>query len=159
MNRPLKALALAAFALAGALGATAVQASAANFNVNFAIKNADASASMIRTSTLPSTITGLINPASAISPAGLDPASGNAVYSDVLPRFSGDFKSVSLTYANASDGISNQCTFTLKVAKDSNVLPYLLHFAAQGGSCTAPADVRTSDGQFTGAVYTPAWAI
>ena len=159
MNRPFKALAIATFALAGALGATAVQASAANFNVNFAIKNADPSASMIRTSALPSTVTGLINPASAISPAGLDPATGNAVYSDALPANVGEFKQVQLTYANALDGISNPCTFTLKVSKDTNAQPYLLHMAANGGSCAAPGDVRTSNGQFTAQVYTPSWAI
>jgi hypothetical protein len=159
MNRPLKALALATFALAGALGATAVQASAANFNVNFAIKNADPSASMIRTGSLPSTITGLPNPPGAVGPGGLDPASGHAVYSDVLPLHAGDSTQVQVTYANAFDGISNPCTFTLKVAKDTNAQPYLLHMTANGGSCTAPADVRTSNGQFTSQVYSPAWAI
>ena len=158
MNRPLKALAIATFALAGALGATAVQASAANFNVDFAIKNADPSASMIRVGSLPSTVTGLINPASAILPAGLDPATGNAVYSDALPLLN-QTRSVSLKYANANDGISNPCTFTLKVTKDTNVLPYLLHMTADRAPCTAPADVRTSDGQFTASVYVPAWAI
>ena len=159
MNRTLKALALASFALAAALGATAVQASAANFTVNFAIKNNDASASMIRTGSLPSTITGLPNPPSAVGPGGSDPSSGYAVYSDVLPRNATDFKSVSLIYANASDGVSNPCTFTFKVSKDSNVLPYLLHISADRAGCTTPADVRTSDGQFTSAVYTPAWSL
>jgi len=158
MNRPLKALAMAAFALAVALGATAVQASAANFNVEFAIKNADSSASMIRVGTLASTISGLIAPPSAISPAGLDPATGNAVYSDALPGLY-QFKSVSVTYANANDGISNPCTFTFKVSKDANSLPYLLHITADRSPCTAPADSRTSDGQFTSHVYVPTWAL
>ncbi|GEM_PF-2457236 len=159
MNRPFKALALAAFALAGILGATAGQASAANFNVNFAIKNADPSASMQRVSSLPATITGLPNPAGAVGAGALDPSSGHAVYSDTLPIFGGTPKSVSLVYANALDGVSNQCTFTLKVSKDSNVLPYLLHMTATGGSCAAPADARTIDGQFTSQVYTFTWAI
>ena len=158
MNRPLKALAIATFALAGALGATAVQASAANFNVDFAIKNADPSASMIRVGSLPSTISGLPNPAVAVGPGGLDPATANAVYSDALPGLN-QFKSVSLTYANASDRISNPCTFTFKVSKDGGMLPYLLHITADHTSCTAPADVRTSDGQFTASVYVPTWAI
>jgi len=157
MNRTLKALALATFALAGALGATAVQASAANFNVDFAIKNNDTSASMIRVGSLPSTISGLPNPAVAVGPGGLDPGTGNAVYSDALPALN-QTKSVSLTYANASDGISNPCTFTFHVKKDSNVLPYLLHVTPDHPSCTAPADVRTSDGQFTASVYVPTWA-
>jgi hypothetical protein len=156
MNRPLKALAIAAFALAGALGATAVQASAANFNVHFAIKNADSSASMLRqTNPLPSTVTGLIAPPSAISPAALDPASGFAVYSDTLPA-NNTFKQALLVYANAVDGISNPCTFVLKVSKDSNALPYLLHISATW-PCSAPADVRSSDGQFTSQTYVLSW--
>jgi hypothetical protein len=158
MNRPFKALALAAFALAGILGATAGQASAANFNVNFAIKNADPSASMLRIGSLPATITGLPNPAGAVGPGGLDPSTGHAVYSDALPTQTQP-RFVSLVYANAFDGTSNQCTFTFKVSKDSNVLPYLLHITANGGSCAVPADARTADGQFTSQVYVPTWAI
>jgi hypothetical protein len=155
MNRTLKALALASFALAGALGATAVQASAANFTVDFAIKNNDASASMIRVGSLPATISGLPNPAGAVGPGGFDPSSGNAVYSDALPALN-QFKHVNLVYANALDGISNQCTFVFKVSKDTNALPYLLHITATS-PCTAPADARSSDGQFTSQVYTPFW--
>jgi hypothetical protein len=156
MNRPLKALAIAAFALAGALGATAVQASAANFNVDFLVKNNDAAASMIRaTVPAPSTISGLITPAAAISPGGTDPASGFAVYSDALPSV-GALKQVSLSYTNASDGISNSCTFVLRVSKDTNALPYLLHIVATA-PCTAPADVRSSDGQFTAQAYVLSW--
>lgn len=155
MNHPLKALALAAFALAGILGATAGQASAATFAVDFAIKNVDASASMIRSGSLPAAISGLPNPAAAVAPSGLDPSTGFAVYSDTLPALN-SFKSVSLVYVNASDGISNPCTFTLKVSKDSNTLPYLLHVGA-GAPCTAPADVRTSDGQFTSQISIATW--
>jgi hypothetical protein len=155
MNRTLKALAIAAVALAGAFGATAAQASAANFNVNFAIKNNDSSASMIRLGTLPGSITGLPNPAGAVGPGGFDPSSGNAVWSDGLPA-PGGFKQVSLVYVNAGDQSSNQCTFTFKVSRDSNVLPYLLHITATS-PCSAPADARTSDGQFTGQTYIPNW--
>ncbi|MDB5028125.1 MAG: hypothetical protein JWO66_1814, partial [Candidatus Eremiobacteraeota bacterium] len=157
MNHLTKALALAAITLAGALGLTTAQASAANFNVNFAIKNADSSASMIRVGSLPAGVTGLIVPAAAISAGGFDPSTGNAVYSAVLPVL-GREAHVSLTYANASDGLSNQCTFTIQVKHDANVLPYLLHFSNVGmSSCTVPADVRTVDGQFTSATYTLNW--
>jgi hypothetical protein len=159
MNHLTKALALAAVTLAGALGLTTAQASAANFNVNFAIKNADSSASMIRTSTTPSGVTGLIDPAAAISAAGFDPATGNAVYSLALPGVGGDAH-VNLDYANGSDGISNKCTFTIQVKRDSNVLlPYLLHFAkTPNTNCAVPADVRSSDGQFTSTTYTLNWS-
>jgi hypothetical protein len=155
MNRSLKALAIAAVALAGALGATVAQASAANFNVNFAIKNNDSAASMIRISTLPSTVTGLPHPAVAVGPGGFDPSSGFAVWSDQLPALN-QSKIVSLVYANANDGVSNQCTFTFKVSHDSNAVPYLLHITASS-PCSAPADVRNSDGQFTLQTYTPNW--
>jgi hypothetical protein len=158
MNHLTKALALAAITLAGALGLTTAQASAANFNVNFAIKNADSSASMIRVGSLPAGVTGLIVPAAAISAGGFDPATGNAVYSAALPVLFGEAH-VSVTYANASDGTSNQCTFTIQVKHESNVLPYLLHFSNVGpSSCTVPADVRSSDGQFTSTTYTLNWS-
>jgi hypothetical protein len=154
MNRPLKALAIATFALAGALGATAVQASAANFNVDFVVKNNDASASMIRnTVPAPGTVSSFITPATGIPPGGTDPASGYAVYSDVLPGLNA-FKQVSFGYANTVGG--GLCTFTLKVSKDSNTLPYLLHMSATG-PCSVPADVRTSDGQFTSQTYVLSW--
>ena len=156
MNRPLKALAIATLALAGALGATAVQASAATFNVDFTVKNNDAAASMIRgTVPAPSTISNVITPAAGISPGGADPASGFAVYSDTLPTV-GAPKQVSFVYANLNDGSSNACTFTLKVSKDTNALPYLLHMTATA-PCSAPADVRTSDGQFTAQTYILSW--
>jgi hypothetical protein len=159
MNRLTKTLALAAGVIAGALGATAAQASAANFNVNFALHNLDASASMIRvTSPLPSGVSGLIDPAAAISPGGYDPATGNAVFSRALPAL---FTSIQTTlkYANASDGISNPCTFTIQVSKDLNPSPYLLHFSVDDTThCSVPADVRSSTGQFPSQTYVLNWA-
>jgi hypothetical protein len=158
MNRFTKTLALAAGVLAGALGATAAQASAANFVVDFALYNKDASASMIRaTSPLPTGITGLIDPAAAISPGGYDPATGNATYSLPLPGVN-NFAQTVLKYVNAGDGISNPCNFTIKVSHDSNPSPYLLHFAVDSPKCSVPGDVRSSTGQFTSQTYILNWA-
>ena len=150
-------LALAAFALAGALGATAAQASAANFTVNFAVKNNDASVPMIRSTVpLPTGVTGLIDPAAAILAGGTDPATGNAVYSAPLPTLVSP-RQVQLAYAKASDSTAS-CTFTIKVSRDGNVLPYLLHFASDNARCLVPADQRTSDGQFTAQTSILDWA-
>ena len=150
-------LALAAFALAGALGATAAQASAANFTVNFAIKNNDPSIPMIRSTVpLPTGITGLIDPAAAIASGATDPGSGNAVFSAPLPGL-GLSKQAQLTYAKASDG-SAPCTFTIKVSHDANVLPYLLHVTSDNARCVVPLDQRTSDGQFTAQTLILDWA-
>jgi hypothetical protein len=157
MNRLTKTLALAAGVVAGALGVTAAQASAANFQVNFAFHNIDASASMIRvTSPLPSGIAGLIDPAAAISPGGYDPASGNAVFSGLLTSLPA---LATMKYVNAGDGVSNACNFTIKVSKDSNPSPYLLHFSVDATShCSVPGDVRSSNGQFTSQTYVLNWA-
>ena len=159
MNRSIKALALAAFALAAAFGATTAQASATNFNVKFNFKNMDplpTSYSMIRTSTLPATVTGL--PAAwSVPRLSFDPSSGNAVYSDALPGV-GLYKQVSIDYSNASDGVSNRCSFTIKVSRDLNVSPYLLHFSTTSSSCIVPGDVRSSDGQFTSTAYELDWS-
>jgi len=159
MNRLTKTLALAAVVLAGAFGATAAQASAANFTVDFKIQNNDSAVSMIRLTTpLPSTITGLIDPPAAIAAGGSDPSSGNAQWSDQLPTLNHS-TSVSLTYGRASDG-GAQCVFTMTVTRDSNVNPYLLQFAVSPGSpCTAPtSSVRSSNGQFTSQTYAFGWA-
>ena len=157
MNQLTKTLALAAVVLAGAFGATTAQASAANFNVNFVVQNNDASVSMIRSGSLPSTVTGPINPASAIAPGGSDPASGYATYSDQLPVL-GFSKQVSLAYAKASDG-TQQCTFTIKVTHDGNAQPYLLHITSDSARCSVPSsDIRTSDGQFTSQTSLLGWS-
>jgi hypothetical protein len=160
MNRPIKALALAAFALAAAFGATTAQASATNFSVSFKIKNLDplqTSYSMIRISSIPSTVSGLINPASAIARLGTDPGSGTGTYADTLPLVN-HFTQVSLTYANASDSVSQQCTFTIRVSRDSNSLPYLVHFTSDQARCAVPGDARTSDGQFTATPFEMDWS-
>jgi hypothetical protein len=159
MNRLTKTLALAAVVLAGAFGATAAQASAANFTVDFKVQNNDTSSiSMIRvTTSLPTTVTGLINPASAISAGNADPSSGNAQWSDALPAL-GHSTSVSLVYGRASDQ-GAQCTFTMTVSHDSNLLPYLLSFTASPNPpCTAPASVRSSNGVYTNQIYALGWA-
>jgi hypothetical protein len=158
MNRFTKTLALAAGVIAGALGATAAQASAANFNVSFALHNLDASASMIRvTSPLPAGISGLIDPAAAISPGGYDPATGNAAFSLTLPGLGGSSQAT-LQYANAGNGTSDACNFTIKVSHDFNPTPYLLHFSVDSSKCGVPADVRSSNGQFTSQTYLLNWA-
>lgn len=155
MNRITKTLALAAVVLAGAFGATAAQASAANFNVDFKVVNGD-SVSMIRiTDPLPSGISGVTNPPSAITAS--DPPSGNAVWSGVLPGLNTS-TSVSLTYGRASDN-GAQCTFTMKITHDSNANPYLLQFSVSPTSpCSVgTTSVRTSDGQFTAQTYVLNW--
>lgn len=158
MNRLTKTLALAAVALAGAFGATAAQASAANFNVSFLVKNNDSSASMIRSGSLPSGISGLPDPGVAVPAGGTDPSTGIATYSLPLPSV-GITKQMSLVYARASDGTS-ACTFTIKVSHDTNSLPYLLQFSTSDTvRCAVPTgSIRTSDGQFTGQTYVLNWA-
>jgi hypothetical protein len=155
MINPTKALALAAFALAGAFLGTAAQASAANFNVSFAIKNNDASLSMIRTSSVPVGVTGLPNPSVSIAPGG----SESGTWSATLPALHASAQ-ILLTYAQASDGVSSPCSFTVKISHDTNVQPYLLEFSNNGGPsrCSVPASARTSDGQFTSQTYTMGWS-
>ncbi|MEA2721059.1 MAG: hypothetical protein QOJ39_2923 [Candidatus Eremiobacteraeota bacterium] len=158
MNRSIKAFALAAFALAAAFGATAAQASA-NFTVNFKVQNADTNSanSMIRTSTLPSTVTGLIAPAASIASMSFDPNSGTASYGDALPG-PGHTTQVDITYALAIDGVSSPCTFTILVGRDNNALqPYYVHFSNNGVSrCVVPGDARSSNGAFAGS-FTLSW--
>ncbi|HYW55224.1 MAG TPA: hypothetical protein VE826_14725 [Dongiaceae bacterium] len=158
MNRLTKTLALAAAVLAGAFGATAAQASAANFQVDFAVKNNDASYSMIRiTSPLPNGVSGLIDPASAIATGASDPSSGNATYSLGLPALNG-FSQTTLVYGKAADS-TQQCTFTMKVSHDLNTQPYLLHFTTSDSTrCPVPGDARSSDGQFTAQTYLLNWS-
>jgi hypothetical protein len=156
MTRLTKTLALAAVVLAGAFGATAAQASA-NFLVDFSIQNKDSSVSMIRiTTSVPGTITGLINPPAAIPAGGSDPSSGYAQWSDTLPAL-GHSTSVSLTYARASDG-GAPCQFTMTVSHDTNSNPYLLSFTVSPTSpCTVPSSARSLTGQFTTQTYSPGW--
>ncbi|HTD36003.1 MAG TPA: hypothetical protein VK669_00710 [Candidatus Limnocylindrales bacterium] len=158
MNRITKTLALAAVVLAGAFGATAAQASAADFQVNFKVQNNDASVSMIRiTDPLPTGVNGLIKPPSAIAAGGADPATGNATWTGQLPGLNTSV-SVSLTYGRASDN-GAQCTFTMKITHDTNSNPYLLEFSVSPSSpCAVPGPVRTSNGQFTAQTYALGWS-
>jgi hypothetical protein len=156
MTRFTQLLAVAALALGGAFLTTAAQASAANFNVSFAIKNADSTNSMIRvTDPLPSGVTGLIAPPSAISPGNYDPASSYATYSAPLPT-PGHPASVSLAYANTNN-LNDKCLFTIEVKYVSGSAPYVLHFSSDQTRCTVPADQSSATGQFTGSISTLAW--
>jgi len=147
MIHSLKALALAAVTTAGALVATAGAASATTFTAYFQVANQDASHEMIRTSSLPSTITGLINPPAAISPAGTDPASGHAVFSGSVSP--GGSLSATVTYDAAANLGTAKCNFTMKVTENSTGTDYLLHYSVDNGICSVPADVHSSNGQFT----------
>lgn len=158
MNRITKTLALAAVVLAGAFGATTAQASAALFHVNFKVVDNSASDSMIRiTDPLPTGVSGLIAPPSAIAVGGSDPASGNGSWSGTLPALNSS-TSLTLTYGRASDN-GGQCAFTMTITHDANASPYLLQFSVSPTSaCTVPSSVRTSDGQFTAQTYILSWA-
>jgi hypothetical protein len=140
----------------GAFLTTAAQASAANFNVSFAIHNNDSTFNMIRqTSPLPSGVTGLINPAAAISPGNNDPATGNATFSRMLPSPGGSAQT-SLVYSKDTDS-TDFCTFTIKVTNVGGSLPYLLHFSSDQTRCTVPADQSTANGQFTASTAILSW--
>jgi hypothetical protein len=158
MNRVTSFLALSAIVVAGAFAGTAAQASAANVTVDFNVHNGDASASMIRVGTTSPAISGLINPAAAILPAGDDPASGFAVFSAPAPSIGGSSQG-SVSYANAKDGVSNLCTFTITVSRPA-LNSYTLHFSLSpsGTPCSAPANVNNSTGQFTSTVYALNWS-
>jgi hypothetical protein len=154
MIRSFKVLALAAMTTAGALAATAAQASAANFNVYFAVQNNDASQNMGIVN-IPSTVSGLGG--GPISPGGLDPSTGHALWSDLLPAL-GFSRSITFTANRYADSTSG-CNFTLKVTHDSNPSPYLLQFSVDNTSrCSVPAAVRTSDGQFTAQTSVLGWS-
>lgn len=158
MTRSLKILALAAVTLGGAFLTTAAQASAANFNVSFAIYNADTnSKSMIRqTNPLPTGVSGLIAPPSAISPASYDPASGFGTFTGRLPTPSTPV-SVQLQYSRDTDS-SDECTFSITVSNVGGLTPYLLHFTSDHSRCTVPGDVYSATGQFTTTTYLMNWA-
>jgi hypothetical protein len=156
MNRLVKVLALAGATLGGALLTTAAQASAANFSVSFAIHNNDSTYNMIRqTVPEPSGVTGLIVPASAISPGNNDPATGFATYSGPLPSV-GNPAYVYLKYSKDTDS-SDACTFKLTVSNVGGLTPYLMHFVVDQSRCTVPADVYSSNGQFTSTTYLLNW--
>jgi hypothetical protein len=156
MNRVKVLSALAALAVGGALAAnTAPAAAFTSFSVSFAIKNNDGTASMIRTSSLPAGVTGLPNPAQAVSPGGTDPASSFATYSLPYPG-PAQTRSISLSYANASDQ-SSACTYTISV-KETSSTSFTLHFTTTDPSrCAVPGDVTNGDGQFTSTTYILNW--
>ena len=158
MNRITSFLALSAIVVAGAFAGTAAQASA-NVNVQFKIHNADASASMIRSGAPSTGISGLINPPASISPGNDDPASGFAQFSLPNPNVNGVVHG-SVSYANASDGLSNLCTFTITVTRSASTL-YSLSFSAVNNAshCSVPSgSVTNSDGQFTSTTYQLSWS-
>ncbi len=156
MNRITSVLALSAIVVAGAFAGTAAQASA---NVQFKVHNADSSASMIRSGAPSSGISGLISPAASILPGGDDPATGFALFSLPAPSV-GSAVSGSVSYANASDGISNLCTFTITVQR-GGLSSYALTFGLvnNGSHCTVPSGtVNNSNGQFTSTTYELDWS-
>jgi hypothetical protein len=157
MNRVKVLSALAALAVGGALAASTAPAAAyTSFNVSFAAKNNDGSASMIRTSALGTGLSGLINPPAAISPGGTDPASGFATFSLPYPGV-GHSSTASLLYVNAADNASNACTYTIKVTENSTT-SFTLHFTTTAATrCSVPADVSNGDGQFTSTTYVLNW--
>jgi len=159
MNRVTSFLALSAIVVAGAFAGTAAQASASNVNVQFKIHNGDgASTSMIRTAAPSSGITGLIDPAAAILAGNDDPASGFALFSLGAPGVHASVQG-SVSYAKASDLVSNLCTFTITVTRNS-FASYSAHFSVgpTAGNCIAPGDVTNSDGQFTSTTYAFVWS-
>jgi hypothetical protein len=158
MNRVKVLSALAALAVGGALAAnTAPAAAYTNFNVSFAVFNKDTAKNMIRTSGIPTGVSGLINPASAISPGGYDPATGNATFSLAYPGHN-QSASASLTYAYALDN-SSPCTYTIKVSENNAGTSFTLHFSSSDPNrCPVPLnDVSSGDGQFTSMTYLLNW--
>ncbi|HWT06882.1 MAG TPA: hypothetical protein VN224_14055 [Xanthomonadales bacterium] len=160
MNRFTSFLALSAIVVAGAFAGTAAQASA-NVNVQFKIHNGDGSStSMIRTAAPSSGISGLIDPAAAILAGNDDPASGFALFSLPAPAVNASVQG-SVSYAKASDGVSNFCTFTMTITRNA-LSAYALHFSVgpSAGNCSAPSggDVTNSNGQFTTTTYAFVWS-
>jgi hypothetical protein len=158
MNRFTSFLALSAIVVAGAFAGTAAQASAANVNVQFNVHDADASASMIRVGAPSAGITGLISPAASISPGSDDPASGFALFSVPIPNVNQSVQG-SVSYANANDGFSDLCTFTITVTRTAPAA-YTLSFsvAQTTAHCSVPAGASNSNGQFTTATYRLDWS-
>ena len=159
MNRITSFLALSAIVVAGAFAGTAAQASAANVSVNFKLYDADPSASMIRSGAPSSGISGLIDPVAAILPGNDDPASGFALFSLPAPNVNSSVHGT-VSYANASDGVSNLCMFTITVTRNS-ISSYSLTFSAANNSshCTVPSGtVNSTTGQFTNTTYELDWS-
>ncbi len=149
MNRISSLLALSAIVVAGAFAGTAAQASASNVSASFNVQNADGSVSMIRTASS-SNITGLTNPAAAILSGNYDPGTGTASFSDLKPLLHAYVEEY-VAYANASDGFSNKCTFTMRITQVA-AGSFTLHAWIRefGTNCSVPSDVTNSSGVFTG---------
>ncbi|MDQ6943560.1 MAG: hypothetical protein M3169_13740 [Candidatus Eremiobacteraeota bacterium] len=158
MNRITSFLALSAIVVAGAFAGTAAQASASNVVLDFKVHNGDASASMIRSSTLPGTISSMTSPAAAVARGGDDPSSGYAVFSAPYPSIGG-YAQGSVTYVNAGDLSSNACTFNIRITRLGSQ-SFKAHFwvTESGTNCTVPGDATNTDGQFTSTVYTFVWS-
>lgn len=158
MNRITSFLALSAIVVAGAFAGTAAQASAANVNVQFKVHNADTSASMIRSGTTSTYMSGLINPPASIAPGGDDPATGFALFSAPTPAVNNSV-SGSVSYAKASDGLSSRCTFAITVTRNG-VSSYALSFQllTNSGHCAVPAGGTNTNGQFTTTTYELDWS-
>lgn len=158
MNRITSFLALSAIVIAGAFAGTAAQASASNVVLDFTVHNGDASASMIRSSSLPASMSGLIAPPASIGPGGNDPSSSFAVFSGSVPPIGG-YVQGSVTYANAADQLSNACTLNIRITHVSAQV-FRAHFwvTESGTNCTVPGDATNSDGQFTTTTYTFGWS-
>ena len=157
MNRVKVVSALAALAVGGALAAnTAPAAAYTTFSVSFAIKDNDSTYDMIRTSGIPTGVTGLLSPAAAISAGSTDPASGFATFSLPYPGL-GRSASASLSYAKASDQTS-ACSYTIKVSENSSGTLFTLHFdTSDSVRCSVPGDVSNGNGQFTTQTYILNW--
>jgi hypothetical protein len=157
MNRITSFLALSAIVVAGAFAGTAAQASAANVTVQFKVHNGDGSASAIRSGPMGTGMSGLINPAAAISPGADDPASGFALVSLSNPAVNTSVTSL-VSYANAIDGVSNLCTFTITITRNASA-SYTLSFSVSqtNASCSVPVNDTNSNGQFTSQTYPLTW--
>jgi hypothetical protein len=155
MNRVTSFLALSAIVIAGAFAGTAAQASA-NVIVDFQVHNGDSAASMIRVSSPGTGMSGLISPAAGIAPGGDDPSSGFAVLSLPTPAI-GALVQSSVAYANANDGVSNLCTFTITITRNA-ATSFTAHFSvAPSTPCSVPGDQTNLNGQFTSQVYRLTW--
>ncbi len=158
MIRLAKFLALAGLTLGGALLTTAGQASAANFNVSFAVYNGDSTANMIRqTDPVPTGVSGLIAPVAGISPGSYDPGSSSfATYTGPLPTSLHPLAQVSLVYAKDTDPM-NACTFTIKVSYIGGSTPYELQLIGSPARCTGSGPFYSTNGQFTSTTNVVTW--
>jgi hypothetical protein len=157
MNRITSLLALSAIVVAGAFAGTSGQASASNVSVSFNVHNGDGSANMILTAQSAG-ISGLTNPAAAISPGNYDPASAAAQFSAPTPASIGDYAEGYVRYAVAGSPSSSVCSFNMRVTR-LGLHSFKLHFwiSESGTNCSVPGDAINSDGVFTTVTYGLNW--